>query len=336
MLVTVPSGSSPGDVLQCSTPEGLVEVTIPSGFNAGSTFEIIVPRQSSSSPVPSVPAPAPSPMPASLPTHAAYDSADELKARLVTLVNRLPERGRAALLVDQQPWELLAIAAAIDALQSLDPASARDGWMYEKAWGGSTGAAAWVLRFTSSRSFHLNEGLTGYACRWPEVSTPELRMWVDQPRRDCLLLEEPIVRGDGGGAVAKPEDACIAECVWRIGPADSLRIEVQTFRADGRQWSPRDPNQGDEVDMAAEKAPRVLAQTTPVYLDDSLLVLRSAVVPDVVFVWTRMGAADLPTVDVEADAAVWEAAAREAASAARQVGNRIPRPANREIIPKYN
>ena len=51
--------------------------------------------------------------------------------------------------------------------------------------------------------------------------------------------------------------------------------------------------------MAAEKAIRVLALTQPVYLDDEMLVLRSTLVSEVVFVWTRLGADDPPPAEVQ-------------------------------------
>ena len=70
-----------------------------------------------------------------------------------------------------------------------------------------------------------------------------------------MLLEEPIVRA--GASAAKPGDVSVAECGWRCGERDALRVDVRAMRADGREWAPRNPNDGDEVDMAADKAPRV-------------------------------------------------------------------------------
>ena len=66
--------------------------------------------------------------------------------------------------------------------------------------------------------------------------------------------------------------------------------QARIMSADGRTWAPRDPNASDEVPFASEKAIRIIAATNPVYLeggDCPLLILRSALLPDVVFVFTR-------------------------------------------------
>ena len=60
-----------------------------------------------------------------------------------------------------------------------------------------------------------------------------------------------------GAEHALENDAMVAECSWAAGTNDVLKITARTMRADGREWSPRDPNQGDEVDLDAEKAIRV-------------------------------------------------------------------------------
>jgi len=222
---------------------------------------------------------------------------DELKARLLTLVSTLPDRGRECTLSDLPA--AAAILQVVDELEPLDPAS-RDGWMSSDALsaGGrpNVGRPGWVLRYTSSRTFHLNTGLTGYAYQRPDCSTPQLLLSFDEPRRGACILEEPIVRPGAEGAV--PGDSMVAECTYSAGAKDVLRLEAREMRADGRRWSPRDPNLGDEVDLDAEKAIRVIAATLPVFLDETLLVLRSAVLESVLFVWTPLNTPDPPPVEL--------------------------------------
>ena len=155
----------------------------------------------------------------------------------------------------------------------------------------------WRLRYTSSRTFHRNEGLTGYAYRNPNCETPELLLKINQPRSNWVLFEEPIVRPNAQAAVEG--DSCLAECLWQVGPNDALKLDPKRMQADGREWTPRDPNQGDEVDMDSEKAIRVLAATKPAYLDANLLLLRNAVLKETVFVFTKKGVEDPPEVEVE-------------------------------------
>jgi len=246
----------------------------------------------------------------------------------------LPGRGRDASEAEKPPWEVQAVLTAIDELEPLDPA-ARDGWMYSNEFDNAESAAPWVLRFTNSRTFHRNDGLTGYAYKRPDCTTPEVLLRVNSPRRGFCIVEEPIVRP--GAASASPGDSVEAECAWSVGPKDALKLEPQQMRADGREWAARDPNVGDEVDMDADKAIRVLAATRPVYLDGGLLVLRSAVLDEIVFVWTRNGADDPPPVDVtppdEGEAGL---PASIAAVLAARDATKTKRPANREIINRYN
>lgn len=240
------------------------------------------------------------------------------------------------MLSDEPAWEVGAVLEVVDQLEPLDPA-ARDGWMVSDDWGG-TDTTPWVLRYTSSRTFHRNEGLTGYACKRPDCKTPEVIMRVDSPRRDLLELEEPILRS--GADSAMPGDSSVAECTWKAGPNDVLKLDALALRADGREWKPRDPNSGDEVDMDAEKAIRVVAMTVPVYLDGNLLLTRSALLPEVVFVWTRLGDSDPPVVELEEVEGMdgSDAAILAAALAARDSGpSSTPRPSRgNDVIPRYN
>lgn len=187
---------------------------------------------------------------------------DMTKARLLTLIRRLPGRGRGATqaLGGNQPWEVEAVQTVVSELEPLDP-SARDGWMVSGDWngdggsGGNGGASApWVLRYSSSATFHRNDGLTGYAYLRRDCSTPELLMRVDAPRRGWVRFEEPIVRSGADGATEG--DVSTADCLWTAGANDVLKLDARTLRADGREWTPRSPNSGDEVDFDAEKAIR--------------------------------------------------------------------------------
>ena len=222
---------------------------------------------------------------------AATKSSDELKAELLTLVRQLPERGRLAFEADVMPWEVEAVQTCVNELEHFDPA-ARDGWMYSEDFCGD-----WELRYTSSRAFHRNEGATGYAASRPGCVTPELILRIDAPRLNWITLEEPVLRSGADAAVAG--DVMSAECLWQAGAADVLRMEPMLMRdPNGREWKPRDSNVGDEVDMNYEKAIRVLTAVRPVYLDDGLLVMRSAVLEETLFVWTRKGVDDPPAVEL--------------------------------------
>jgi hypothetical protein len=317
-------------------------------FAATSRYEdAVAALDTSSSSAPSPPAPAE--QAATTAAATASDSPlppppqrDALKAELLTLARRLPERGGRAIFLETPPWEMQAVLEVVDKLQPLDPA-ARDGWMVSDAWDGT--GAAWELRYTSSRTFHLNEGLTGYACQRGGVSTPQLTMRVGVPRRTWITFEEVIIRPNAEAAA--PGDTCVAECLWEAGPSDVLKVAAKTMRADGREWTPRKPGETDEVDMSSEKAIRVLAQVVPVYLDEGLLVMRSAVVPEVCFVWTRLGASDPPPTDLgERAAASGGGGAQEGVSQAdvlaralaeRDAGKTgVKRPNFGQGIPRYN
>ena len=102
--------------------------------------------------------------------------------------------------------------------------------------GGGCDERPWVLQYTSSRTFHINEGLLGYAAKWAEVETPELLLWVDQPNRGSILLEEPIVRPKANAAAER--DVVRAECSWQVGRDDVLKIEA---RATPSAFLPIDP-----------------------------------------------------------------------------------------------
>ena len=92
-----------------------------------------------------------------------------------------------------------------------------------------------------------------------------------------------------------------------------------------------------QVDMDAEKAPRVIGVTRIAFLDDELLVMRSPFIDETVFVWTRPGAVDPPDVDVEPPSASG-ALPKSIAAALRARDKKTKRPGNgdRGGIPKYN
>ena len=237
MAVQVPAGMQGGMVLQVQTPAGLMEVQIPDSLEPGMSFQIQVPMAAPVTPSPPVPPPPPPP-PAPPPAPTATTSV-ELKALLLTLVRRLPERGLDAVQADVPPWEMDEIVEVVGKLEALDP-SARDGWMAVDEWSGK-----WVMRYTSSKTFHRNEGVTGYAYSRPEVTTPDLTLAIDVPRNGYVTLAESILRPNAPAAV--DGDVALAECLWQVGPNDMLKIEPRNMSADGRSWSPRDPNAGDEV-----------------------------------------------------------------------------------------
>ena len=94
------------------------------------------------------------------------------------------------------------------------------------------------LRYTSSRTFHRNEGLTGYAYRNPNCETPELLLKINQPRSNWVLFEEPIVRPNAQAAVEG--DSCLAECLWQVGPNDALKLDPKRMEGvDAARPEPR-------------------------------------------------------------------------------------------------
>ena len=79
----------------------------------------------------------------------------------------------------------------------------------------------------------------------------------------------------------------------------------------------------------------------PVYVGNSLLVMRSALLRDVVFVWTPLGEADPPPVDLSeeiraANEQRGSAAMLRAALEGRPAGRNGPRPSSGQMINKYN
>ena len=77
------------------------------------------------------------------------------KAALFAALDGAPDRGLAEYEDYQTPAWVSAVAAAVDALQPLDPS--RGDWMVDPAFSGS-----WLLAYTSPPTFRRNRGLSGY------------------------------------------------------------------------------------------------------------------------------------------------------------------------------
>lgn len=216
----------------------------------------------------------------------------ELRAALLARLSAVPDRGAAALAAEdlrasgtsvvRGESEAEAIAGLVAGLEPVDPA-ARDGWMVSDDFPG-----LWQLRYTCSRTFHANGGLTGYA--EPGASTPELRMRVAPSTNGGLSgeldFEEPVVRSDG----ATPRAECVTtSAAWASAADDVLKVTTKQICAGERSWSPSARARQGEVDFDRDKAVRVLSALRPVYLDGSLLLLRSQTLRDVVWCFTREG-----------------------------------------------
>lgn len=118
-----------------------------------------------------------------------------LKAQLLSMIDIFPDRG-CKVSLDPMVDVAGAMAAVVKQLAELNP-SDEQGWMSSEFWNGDSTdrpPSPWILRYTSSRTFHLNDGLTGYAYSRPDCSTPQLYLKVNEPRRSYCLFEEPIVR----------------------------------------------------------------------------------------------------------------------------------------------
>jgi hypothetical protein len=218
--------------------------------------------------------------------HQDGSAAAALKAELAVLLADAADRGMHA--HEMQPAQSLAgavpqaeqVKRVADELEPLDP-SWNEGWMRSAALDGS-----WRLRFTSSRVFHRNGGLTGYTVSYPGVSTPSLFMSIG-PAAGRLVFTEPVQVDQPSTAGADPPTEVVAECAWSVGPNEALKIECQRYVAGDRMWAPRaGTGASDEVDFDADKAIRVLALTFPIFLDKELLILRGQV-PDIVWVFER-------------------------------------------------
>jgi len=141
-------------------------------------------------------------------------------------------------------------------------------------------AGKWLLRYTSSKTYANNLGLTGYARDISGVATTETFMKV-QTQFKRLVYEETLqfekgsiasVFGNFAGAL------CVqVECRWSETRDGVMAVESQRVVVGTNSWEPADRQ---------DKAVRTLGAARPVYLDEELLVMRSQ--PDyIVWVFTK-------------------------------------------------
>jgi len=142
-------------------------------------------------------------------------------------------------------------------------------------------AGRWRLRYTSSKTFANNEGLSGYARDLQGVATPELDMRLET-RFKRLVYEERLELEQGSiaalfGKFAGAESICV-ECAWSRTRDGLMAVESQTVVVGDRSWEPADRQ---------DKAVRALSAGQPIYLDNDLFLLRSK--PDyIVWVFQRV------------------------------------------------
>jgi len=193
------------------------------------------------------------------------------KVELLNLLADVPNRG-----LDASPDGdgAMQVERLVDELEEIDP-SFDEGWMLCADLEGT-----WRLSYTSSRTFRANGGLLGLAGGLDEVSCPELLMHIDMEPQ-ALRFEEQLVSGAAGGA-----GVAIAECTWTSTADEALQVTPLRVRVGERAWAPVNAASQGEVDFDRDKAIRVLCAVRPVYLDESLLVLRG-LAPGVVFIFGR-------------------------------------------------
>lgn len=128
----------------------------------------------------------------------------ELKQELLDLLGEIPNRGLGA-----DPDDAIDVLEIIQELEELNPC--RD-WANAPQLGGR-----WRLRYTSSKTFENNKGLTGYARDVSGVETPELFMTIQTNYR-LLQYEEPLQLQEGSLAAMLGKfagiNAVVAECTW--------------------------------------------------------------------------------------------------------------------------
>jgi len=214
------------------------------------------------------------------------------KAALLELLGTIPARGlqfRAGEYGFQEPTYVQQVADLVSELVPLDPSEYEGGWMQSPSLGGQ-----WRLRYTSSSMFRRNQGLTGYASLLEDegVETPELYMGIDD-LRETILFEEPLdpesaaavgryVRCEAG----EVPPAVNVDCTWAVGAGDSLKVTPKRVTVGSRSWDIIDRRDTDEVDFDREKAIRVLGACTPIFLDNTLFILR-AQIESVFFIFER-------------------------------------------------
>jgi len=180
----------------------------------------------------------------------------ELRDELVDLLGEVSDRGIGA--APELAEDLLEVVC------ELEDACPAPSWDQSPSLGGR-----WRLRYTSSKTFANNLGLTGYARDIAGVNTPDTFMTVETAFKR-LVYEEPLVLEPGSLTALFGKfvnaDAVQVECTWRKTEDGSMGVESQRIVVGDNAWAPADRQ---------DKAVRVLAAARPVYLDDGLFVLRS-------------------------------------------------------------
>lgn len=209
--------------------------------------------------------------------HCVASSADtdalELKAELFELLAEVQNRGINA------PAELAD--DILEVATELDECDVGFGWAQSPSLPGT-----WLLRYTSSRTFANNEGLTAYGKDIAGVATPELRMKISNPKIAKIVeYVEPVTLEEGSFAALLGKfagaDAVRAECSWNEARDGAMAVVTQRIIVGDREWQPADRQ---------DKAIRALSAARPVFLDDDLLVMRSN--PEyIVWVFSKVSAA---------------------------------------------
>lgn len=193
----------------------------------------------------------------------APPTAGELKDELLDLLGDVVDRGIDA------PAELAE--DLLEVVGELGETSPPDDWSRSPDLGGR-----WRLRYTSSKTFANNRGLSGYARDLAGVETPELLMRVETTYKR-LQYEEPLELASGSLAAMvgnfASADAVVVDCTYTQTRDDVMAVVSQTVTVGSRSWEPADRQL---------KAVRALGAGLPVFLDAQLLVLRSQ--PDYI-VW---------------------------------------------------
>jgi len=205
------------------------------------------------------------------PPVAADSDADELVDELLDLVEdaeAVCDRGIGA------PAELCEdILEVVGELEETFPP--------EVGWSDSADLAGrWQLRYTSSKTFANNRGLTGYARDLSGVETPETFMDV-QTQFKRLVYEESLAfeKGSMASVFGRFANARVVkvECRWSETRDGAMAVESQRVVVGSNSWEPADRQ---------DKAVRTLGAARPIYLDDELLVMRSQ--PEyIVWVFTK-------------------------------------------------
>ena len=115
----------------------------------------------------------------SLSAETQDDTLPELKEELLELLDDIPARGLA---VDAEDAEDI-----LDIVGDLEQLNPFPDWAESAQLGGR-----WQLKFTSSKVFKNNQGLSGYARDVAGITTPELFMQI-QTGYKLITYEEPIV-----------------------------------------------------------------------------------------------------------------------------------------------